>query len=437
MKSFEDVLNVLANSHYDMRVLVSKWQELLNPDPDYVEFQFFDGTTYKVPNFTMLHDGGAPELAKMTTGSEARYNKGALIVGNGDGQPRTVLSEYNLIGGNQPGPHWLNTPESPKRSSFGINERQVWGSNNNYEIDKVESTDLWGIDGCRVQGERFELTGTGAFNRNNGNSMPPSITGAWISSNGMFLAGANAENNNVTVGFEGVHGKADGITWRYGAPESAWLTAQLAISGQWDVAVDANGETTIDPCTACEMQGEHVNPLQNLQYHTMSLRLYKLPEGSSKRIIGGYSSSTYKEPSINFPNVVTATTVKQVSGCLMSKVDEAYLYQDTSDLIGGKNPSSITISAASTMLSVIVPSIFESVDKYAVINVQAICPGKKQVFNTKAEIKKKTIGTIDAYLQVYVPNDVAELIEVKAAATSGPTNTYLFIQFVSYSVADT
>jgi hypothetical protein len=66
-KSFEDTLNVIANSHYDMRQLVGNWKlmlhkelptgaELFGPEAEqnWVVFTFFDGSTIRIPSFLQI-----------------------------------------------------------------------------------------------------------------------------------------------------------------------------------------------------------------------------------------------------------------------------------------------------------------------------------------------------------------------------------------------
>jgi hypothetical protein len=51
IKSFNDVAGVLAHFHYDMRVLVHNWREMVLGQPNDVTFKFFDGSSYTLPNF--------------------------------------------------------------------------------------------------------------------------------------------------------------------------------------------------------------------------------------------------------------------------------------------------------------------------------------------------------------------------------------------------
>jgi hypothetical protein len=53
-QQWENALAHMSEVQEDMKELVSKWKEMVNSEPHCVEFHFFDGTVYSVPNFAKL-----------------------------------------------------------------------------------------------------------------------------------------------------------------------------------------------------------------------------------------------------------------------------------------------------------------------------------------------------------------------------------------------
>lgn len=51
---WENALSRMSEVNEDMKELVSKWKEMLNTTPSCVEFHFFDGTMYSIPNFALM-----------------------------------------------------------------------------------------------------------------------------------------------------------------------------------------------------------------------------------------------------------------------------------------------------------------------------------------------------------------------------------------------
>jgi hypothetical protein len=52
--AWEKAMSSIMEAQEDIKELVSKWKEMLNTIPHDVEFRFFDGQVYKIPNFAKL-----------------------------------------------------------------------------------------------------------------------------------------------------------------------------------------------------------------------------------------------------------------------------------------------------------------------------------------------------------------------------------------------
>jgi len=53
-QQWENALKFMSEAQEDVKELVSKWKEMLNTTPHCVEFHFFDGSMYSIPNFAMM-----------------------------------------------------------------------------------------------------------------------------------------------------------------------------------------------------------------------------------------------------------------------------------------------------------------------------------------------------------------------------------------------
>lgn len=277
MKSFTDVLNVLANSHYDMRVLVSKWQEMLSPDPANVEFKFFDGTTFVIENFASIRKNiedaisnyGNVAMMTATDASSLKYNDGTLVVGNGSG-PYTLhkSDEFHGYGVS-------NGVIDGSDKQFGLNPAQAWGCvNAGGYYHNIVGTEAWGIDSDRVMGARFEVTGTGVFKRASNTTM-----GVWANPNSVTIRG-QTPSAYAQISHDGIRGEnSQKKAWGYGIPESNYLNSVMR---QW-----ADGTfSEADEVTRCLNLQPQINQLKNVQLIPMSIKLTKVNSLTSLHKIG-------------------------------------------------------------------------------------------------------------------------------------------------------
>jgi len=389
MKSFDDVLNILANSHYDMRELVAKWQEMLSPDPAEVVFRFFDGAEFKVENFASIRKhvenaiSNYGNVALMTDGDKLNYNNGSLLIGTENG-PHIAHRVNQVIGYRQKN---LLDGGTETNGNFGINVAQVWGTSLPDAADRtvgaVANTDMWGLDADRVQGRKFEITGGKGLNRDSGSS------GVWISSDGLQLRGGNPDHR-ATVDHNGVRGvTSENKEWEYGVRESQMVKSLLSIAD----AIAGEPGSAPENDDPCKLSGNNINLLQNVQYHSITLRLEK----------GGTISGSFERGD----NGVT----------------------------GGKETFAINNNGP---LVVQVPPIFDSKNT-AIVSVAMGCPRHsnprwgiaKWIY--KAKLQE---GSPDGLrLFIYDPHIVPSAGQKPDGSeiTVGVTDVYLFIQYASFT----
>jgi hypothetical protein len=283
MKSFDDVLNVLANSHYDMRVLVSKWQEMLNSEPATVVFQFFDGTEFEIENFASIEKSVRDAISNYgnvallsTAGNRDQYNGGRLLIGDEHG-PYTVYRWDQIQGYGQ------KVGQNPhgKPGNFGLNVAQVWGNSlptDTPDIGRIAEGDMWGLDASRVQGEKFEITGDPNLKNRNQNT-----NGVWISSNGLHLV-AGDDTTKVAVDHNGVRGVTEtGAPWEYGVDKSNYLKY---MTEQYRPGTF----TKSDGISDCIKEQAQINQLQNVQVFHLNIKLNKLSANAPLSKVGDLQS---------------------------------------------------------------------------------------------------------------------------------------------------